>query len=252
MARTPSCSRLLARSFPYPRIGATAAIPLSKNSSRSASRSDHVSCNCGLNEIFTERVSRHDARKFRRRGLDKRARKLVRALQRKIDLEGRSTLEIGIGTGGLTVELLRRGVARAVGVDAIANQLAYARELAQEFGVADRLELREGDFTSISSNIGNADVVVLDRVVCCYPDWRTLLDAAATRAGAAVAMSYPRVSWYNRVWISTANLGMRVLRRTFRLHLHSPVAMHNLLRERGFTPQVVGHRFAWELLIAIR
>ena len=211
-----------------------------------------MSCNCGLNEVFTERVSRHDARKFRRRGLDPRARKLVRALQRYIDLTGRSTLEIGIGTGGLTVELLRRGVARAVGVDAIANQLTYARQLAQEFGVADKLELQQGDFTSISQNVGNADVVLLDRVVCCYPDWRTLLDAAATRARVAVAMTYPRQSWYNRIWIYGANCGMTILRRTFRLHLHPPAAMHDLLRERGFKPQVVGHRVAWELLVARR
>src|SRR5688572_20171582 len=151
--------------------------------------------NCELNEMFTERVSRHDAAKFRRRGLDRRARKLVRALQQRMDLTGRSTLEIGIGTGGLTVELLRRGVARAVGVDAIANQLTYARQLAEEFGVANRLELQEGDFALINSAVGSADVVVLDRVVCCYPDWRALLDGAATHAGMAVAMTYPRQSW---------------------------------------------------------
>jgi hypothetical protein len=118
--------------------------------------------------------------------------------------------------------------------------------------VADKLELQEGDFTAISSKVGNADVVLLDRVVCCYPDWRTLLDAAATRAARAVAMTYPRESWYNRIWITSANLFMAVLRRTFRLHLHSPSAMHKLLRERGFTPHVVGHRMAWELLVATR
>jgi predicted RNA methylase len=211
-----------------------------------------MSCNCGLNEIFTDRQSRHDARKFRRRGLDKRARKLLRALAREVDLKGRSTLEIGIGTGGLTVELLRRGVARAAGVDAVASQLAEARKLAQEFAVDDKLELQEGDFTQISGEVSNADVVLLDRVVCCYPDWRALLDAAAARAGSAIAMSYPRQSWYNRMWIASANVAMMLLRRTFRLHLHSPAAMHTLLRERGFTPQVVGHRVAWELLVATR
>jgi SAM-dependent methyltransferase len=211
-----------------------------------------MSCNCGLNEIFTERVSRHDARKFRRRGLDKRARKLVRALQGRIDLRGRSTLEVGIGTGGLTVELLRHGAAHAVGVDAIPNQLTYARQLAQEFGVADRLELQQGDFTTISHEVANADVVVLDRVVCCYPDWQSLVDAAAARAQSAVAMTYPRAAWYTRMWVKSANLMMFVLRRTFRLHLHSPAAMQERLRKHGFAPQVVGHRLAWELLVATK
>lgn len=211
-----------------------------------------MSCNCGLNEIFTERVSRHDARKFRRRGLDARARQLVRALQQRVGLQGRSTLEVGIGTGGLTVEMLRRGATRAVGVDAMPNQLAHARQLAEEFGVANRLELQQGDFTAISDQVASADVVVLDRVVCCYPDWQSLLSAAAARAQAAIALAYPREAWYTRLWIKSANIGMFLLRRTFRLHLHAPAAMHELLRTHGFAPEVVGHRFAWELLIATK
>ena len=73
-----------------------------------------MSCNCGLNEIFTEGVSRRDVRKFRRHGLDVRARRMLRALEQRISLRDRSTLEVGIGTGGFTVELLRRGT-RGIG-----------------------------------------------------------------------------------------------------------------------------------------
>lgn len=211
-----------------------------------------MSCNCGLDEIFTERVSRHDARKFRRRGLDPRARRLLRALERRVDLQGRTSLEIGIGTGGFTIELLQRGVVAATGVDAMAGQLAQAQRLAAEYRVADRLTLQQGDVTEIGDRLPSADVVVLDRVVCCYPDWQALLDAAATHAGAALALSYPRAAWYTRMWVSGANLAMRILRRTFRLHLHSPSAMQQLLRTAGFLPQVVGHRGVWELLIATR
>ena len=177
---------------------------------------------------------------------------MMAALEKAVPLRGRTTLEIGIGTGGFTVEMLRRGAQRAVGVDAISNQLAQARRLAEHFEVADRLELFEGEFSAISSQVGGADVVVLDRVVCCYPDWKALLEAAASRAQSVVVMSYPRESWFSRLWIGSANLGMRVLRRAFRLYLHSPSEMHALLRRHGFVPQVVGHRVAWELLIATR
>lgn len=211
-----------------------------------------MSCNCGLNEIFTERVSRHDARKFRRRGLDVRARRLLESLDRIVPLKDKSTLEIGIGTGGLTVEMLKRGAARAVGVDAIGNQLRHAEMLAQEAGVGDRLSLKQGDMTELGQELGTSDVVVLDRVVCCYPDWHALLDAAASHARAAVALSYPREAWYTRLWVRGANAGMRLIRRTFRLHLHSPRAMQELLRERGFAPRLIGYRGVWELMIATR
>jgi magnesium-protoporphyrin O-methyltransferase len=211
-----------------------------------------VSCNCGLDEIFTERVSKHDARKFRRRGLDVRARRLMRALERRVGLQGRSTLEIGIGTGGFTVEMLKRGATSAVGVDAMSNQLQQAQTLAREAGVADRLQLQLGDVTAIGEQLGESDVVVLDRVICCYPDWSALLTVAALHARMALAISYPRQSWYSRIWITSGNLFMRVLRRTFRIHLHSPGAMQQLLRTHGFSPRVVGHRAVWELLIATR
>lgn len=209
-----------------------------------------MSCNCGLNEIFTDKLSEHDARKFRRRGLDKRARRMLRALEQRVGLRGRSTLEVGLGAGGFTIELLRRGASRAVGVDAVDNQLRSARQLAQEAGVAEKLQLKHGDFTDIAHDLPSADVVVLDRVVCCYPDWRALLENAASHAQSAIVMSYPRNAWYARAWVSTANAFMRLLGRTFRLHLHPPDAMQSLLRGRGFTPELIGHRGIWEMLIA--
>lgn len=211
-----------------------------------------MSCNCGLQEIFTERVSKHDADKYERRGLDVRARRLLRGLEQKTGLKGRTTLEIGIGTGGFTIEMLRRGATSAVGVDAVAGQLEQARRLAQAQGVADRLELKNADMTQVSEQIAPADVVVLDRVVCCYPDWSALLGAAAAHARSALALSYPRYAWYTRLWVAGANLFMRLLRRSFRLYLHSPTAMHQQLRAQGFAPQVIGHRAVWELLIATR
>lgn len=211
-----------------------------------------VSCNCGLNEIFTDSVSKRDARKYRRRGLDVRAQRMMSALEERVGLAGRSTLEIGIGTGGFTVEMLRRGAARAFGVDAIDNQLTQAKLLATEAGVADRLMLHQGDFTEIDDRLDPVDVVVLDRVICCYPDWHALLASAATHAHTAIVMSYPLESWYTRIWVKSANAAMRVLRKSFRLHLHPPSAMQRLLQSSGFDTQVIGYRMPWELLVATR
>ena len=211
-----------------------------------------MSCHCGLDEMFTERVSKHDARKFERRGLDARARKLLSGLERSIGLKGRSTLEIGIGTGGFTIEMLQRGAASAVGIDAVAGQLEQAHRLAKARGFSEKLQLKQADVTEIGDRLPAVDVVVLDRVVCCYANWTALLGTAASHARTAVAMSYPRYAWYTRVWIATANTGMRLLRRQFRLHLHSPAAMQQLLQAHGLSPQVIGHRAVWELVIATR
>ena len=114
------------------------------------------------------------------------------------------------------------------------------------------LQLKQGDVTEIGAELAISDVVVLDRVVCCYPDWKSLLEIASTHAHAVVAMSYPRMSWYTRAWVRIANAGMRMLRRTFRMYLHSPEAMQRLLHEQGFSTNVIGYRGPWELLIAAK
>jgi magnesium-protoporphyrin O-methyltransferase len=208
-------------------------------------------CTSGLNDMFSERIARHDANRYRKRGLPKRARKLVAAVQSVVALPGKRILEVGVGVGAVTIELLRNGAASAIGVDAVAAQLEQARTLAHEQGVADRLELVLADFTA-TSHIGQADVVLLDRVVCCYPEWRALLSAAAARADGALAMTYPRDGWWMRLVWRIGNWWQILSRRDFRLYIHSPRAMHALLRDHGLTTRVAGTYFGWEILISHR
>jgi len=203
----------------------------------------------GLNEIFTERVLRRDARRYRARGIDPRAHELLRQIRARVDFANRQTLEVGAGIGGLTIEFARAG-ATARAIDATPFAVRTARRLAREQGVADRTTFLEGDFTIAEPE--RADIVVLDRVVCCFPDWRALVDRAAGTADRLLAFTWPRNSAIARVAISLANTWERLLRRRFRLHVHSPDAMMRRMRELGFEPTVTGHFWLWEIVVAER
>jgi SAM-dependent methyltransferase len=206
-------------------------------------------CNSGLNEIFTDANARKDAKRYRRRGLPARARKLVRAIESATQLSDKSTLEIGVGAGALTVELLRRGAAKATGVDAVPAQLAAARALANEYHVGERMQLIEADFAQTPS-VEAADIVVLDRVVCCYSDWSSLLSAAAVRTRAVLVMSYPRDVWWMHATERAFNGWRGMLRSDFRFHVHSAERMHKLLDMYNLTPTVATRHFGWEILVA--
>jgi magnesium-protoporphyrin O-methyltransferase len=208
-------------------------------------------CTSGLDDLFTEKLARHDAKRYRKRGLTKRARKLVAAIQHVMVVADKRVLEIGVGVGAVTIELLREGAASATGVDAVAAQLEQARALAAEKGVADRLDLVLADFTA-TTNIAHADLVLLDRVVCCYPDWRGLLSAAASHTQHALAMTYPRDVWWMRLIWRLGNWWQVLSRSEFRLYIHSPRAMHAVLREQGLTPRIAGKYFGWDILVAPR
>lgn len=209
-------------------------------------------CAVGLDEIFGDRVARHEARQFRRKGLNVRSDRLLSAIESATPLEGATSCEVGAGVGGLTITMLRRGLARARIVDAVPVYVAAAGSLAREYGVADRLEIEFADYVTRARDLEPADLVVMDRVVCCYPLWRDLLEAATAHAGRVIALTYPRDALWVRLGVGLINLVQRVRRMAFRVHVHPPARMLELLAERGFQPRVTGHRGPWEIMVAVR
>ena len=118
----------------------------------------------GLSEQFGEGYSSGQLEGYRKNGLGARALVLVEFLQQR-GLEGKTVLDIGSGIGALHMELLLAGAERATGVDASPTNIAAARTLAQEMGVADRVEERQGDFVELQEGIPAADIVTLDRAI---------------------------------------------------------------------------------------
>ena len=213
-----------------------------------------MSCSCStsaLDEIFGERTARREARRFKRRGLPPRGLALIEALRSVCPFHGATLLEGGAGVGTLSIELLRRGMDRAVIVDAVPAAARTARSLAEDFDVASRFEARVGDFATLADDTAY-DIVALDRVVCCYPDWQALLSSAADRARRAIVLSYPPDRWWSRLFVRCANTGMRIGRREFRLHLHAPGAMHAYLESRGFDVARIAHSGTWEICVLRR
>ena len=209
-------------------------------------------CTASLQEMFGERIARHEAKQFRRKGLPARARKLVAAFDRTLELDGRSTLEIGAGVGALTITMLKHGAARATIIDASPAYLAAARQLAHEYGVADLLDFELADYAQRKPAGSTSDIVVMDRVVCCYPEWQQLLDAAARDGRLAIALTYPRDAWWTRLGVRLSNLFLRLRGTPFRVHVHSVMRMQQALAAAGFSPHVHGYHGPWEIMVAER
>jgi phospholipid N-methyltransferase len=212
-------------------------------------------CDCsalGLDEMFNERTARWDVRRFQRRGLPGRARRLLTAIEGATRLPDSTALEIGAGAGGLTISMLQRSLASAETVDASPAFARAATGLAREYGVEDRMHVVIGDFAADPALAQAADVVVLDRVICCYPGLEQLLRPAAARARRVVALTYPRPGWLTSRIIATLNTGQALFRRRFRMHYHPPRRVHAILREEGFAPAIAGHAGIWEIAVATR
>jgi hypothetical protein len=186
----------------------------------------------GQEELFGERSARRDARKLRRRGPDKMARSLARRAAAR-GAEGATVLEVGGGVGPVLLELLRRGAARGEIVELVPSYEPVVRELAEERGVADRVAFRTADLVADPEAGEPADLVVLNKVVCCTPDGVELAGIAASLARRTLVLSHPRETWWTRAAFGAVNLGLRLLRRRFRVFVHSTRALEEAVEAKG-------------------
>jgi magnesium-protoporphyrin O-methyltransferase len=177
-------------------------------------------------------MARYDARRYRRRGLPLTARGLVEAAG---DVAGASVLDVGGGVGALGLELLERGASRATTVELSAGYDASAEALLAEHRLADRAERRVGDFVVEADLVEPHDVVVLHRVVCCYPDAERLLAAAAGHAHRRLLLTYPRERSLTRLGARAVNLWLRLTRCGFRTYVHPVEAMVETARREGLS-----------------
>lgn len=189
-------------------------------------------CARGCDELFTERVARRDAKRYRKKGLDGTARAMRDHLAER-GIAGATVLELGGGVGALQLELLKAGAERAVNLELSPAYEHVAQGLAHEEGLHDRLDRRLHDLAVAPEGVEETDVVVLHRVVCCYPDADALLGAAAAKARRSLVFSYPRAAWWTRAGIRLANAWQRLRRRSYRSYVHDPGAMLRTLELSG-------------------
>lgn len=143
-------------------------------------------------------------------------------------------LDVGSGVGALTFELLDQGMTSAVGVDLSSAYIAVAADEAAPRGRSDSTRCIQADFMDVACEVQTADVLVLDRVVCCYPDCDQLLAESLRRADRCVGISYPRDLWYVRTWVEIESLGREFRGHPFRTFVHSASVMESVIRRAGF------------------
>src|SRR5215212_8133117 len=196
--------------------------------------------------FFNQRFARRLANRYTKRGLDPTAQTMAEFLQ-AAGVEGASVLEIGGGIGEIEIELLQAGAARSQNLELSSAYQQQARALAAQAGVQERIDWRLHDLAQDPGAVAPADLVVLHRVVCCYPDYARLLAAAADHARRALVFSYPRRNAVSRAFRGVFNLVMRLTRSRFRSFAHPPGAMLAVLEDHGLRRTFQRHSLIWQV-----
>jgi magnesium-protoporphyrin O-methyltransferase len=190
----------------------------------------------GCERVFDRRTAEADLRDLRAGRSPWATRTLVDSLASGLALDGLTVLDIGAGVGSIHLELLARGATSAVDVDGSSAYLELAREEAERRGVGERVRHRLGDLIAIRDDLEPADLVTLDRVICCDGRLDALLGAAAGLARQRLGLVYPRDAWWARWAVRLSNPVLFRGSGGYRMHVHRVAAVHAILVGAGFAP----------------
>lgn len=210
----------------------------------------HSQC-CGLERQFDDRHAERNLRRFRRKGPAKATRWLLEAVAGD-GVEGRTFLDVGGGVGAIQHELMARGAAGGTHADAAPAFLRAARGEAEAQGYADRVRYVDGDFVERAPELPPADMVTLDRVVCCYPDMPALLGAAAPLARRTLGLVLPRGGSLARFGVGLVNLIQRLRRHPFRVFAHDPSEVEAVVESHGLAKRFERAGVVWRVLVFTR
>ena len=204
----------------------------------------------GIEQEFNRKLALEKLKKYHKKGADDTTRQLIAALMED-GVDGMTLLDIGGGVGAIQHALLKAGISQAADVDASPAYLEVARQEAQRQGFADRMSFYQGNFVDLAPTLSPADIVTLDRVICCYDDMQALVSLSAQRARHLYGLVYPRDTWWVKILLPIMNFYLRLQRSPFRVFAHPTRAVDAIVRGHGFNQRFHRKMGFWQVVVYV-
>jgi magnesium-protoporphyrin O-methyltransferase len=198
--------------------------------------------------LFNTKEAKRRLKRIRKKGLDKRAADVVAYLKSR-GIEGMSLLEVGGGIGEIQLDLLQSGVVHATSVELSDAYTPLADELATETGVAEKIDRKFGDFVDMAPGLAQSDIVILNRVVCCYPFMEKMMGAATGSAGQFLGLVFPREKWWTKAGLAIGNTWLGFRKCGFRAFVHPEMGIESAAERAGLKRVHHSHDLIWHSVV---
>jgi 2-polyprenyl-3-methyl-5-hydroxy-6-metoxy-1,4-benzoquinol methylase len=202
----------------------------------------------GIELTFNEEAADEDLRLYRAEGPDEATGWLLDELLAR-GVEGMTLLDIGGGVGAIQHELLENGAASAVHVDASSAYIDAAQREAKRRKLRERIEWRHGNFVDMASELPPADIVTLDKVICCYDDMPSLVRASARKAQHYYAIVVPRDNFVFKTAAWFMNLVQAITRNPYRMFVHSHEEIDAIVKRAGLSRTFERRDWMWQAIV---
>jgi magnesium-protoporphyrin O-methyltransferase len=111
---------------------------------------------------------------------------------------------------------------------------------------------QHGNFVELAANIAPADIVTLDRVICCFDNMEKLVDLSAQRAQKLYGLVYPRDTWWVKLGIKIENFTHWLSGNPFRAFVHPSRSVEERLRKNGLKRSFHSQTMTWQVAVYSR
>lgn len=206
-------------------------------------------CQCqGIESIFDNKGAQKELEDYQKKGAKGTTRDLIDTIAAD-EVAGRTLLDIGGGVGAIQHELLQQGIASAVNVDAASAYLQAAEQEAERLGVAEKVDYRHGNFVDIAPELAPADIVTLDRVICCFDDMPALVTASVALAKSYYGVVFPVDNLLTRFAVGVGNFFLKLFGNDFRVFVHPTVEVEKIVEAAGFRRVFYNRRSFWQVIV---
>lgn len=198
-------------------------------------------------DFFNERTAKRELKKYRRKGPEKSTRLLIESIPDEAAANS-TLLDIGGGIGAIPFELFKKGVQHSVNIDASRAYQSVSKKEAAERGLKEKTEYHFGDFTDVAPTLSSADIVTLDKVICCYPDVDLLLKSSLEKTESYYGLVFPRENFLTRIGFRLINLWFKIRRSEFRTFIHSHKKVDEIIQSHGFRKKSQDNTILWQIV----
>jgi len=217
----------------------------------SRNRKDCCSQCEGIEQMFDEDAVDEDLRQYRADGPDETTGWLLDELENR-GVDGLTLLDIGGGVGAIQHELLTKGVAHAVHVDASSAYVEAAKREAKRRKLTDKIEWHFGNFVDLAPDLKSADIVTLDKVICCYDDMPSMVRKSTKLAKHFYGIVIPRDTWWLRFAFRVMDFFQGLFKNPYRAFVHPHQKIESIVNRAGLKRVFERHNWVWQVVLYAR
>lgn len=201
---------------------------------------------CGVDMFFNEKTAAKEYRIYLKKGPSRVTTRIIQQLESH-DVTGKTMIDVGGGIGALQWWFLENGGAHTIDIDASTGYLSQAEKHAIDNGWQEKAQFHAGDCTDVYDQIDKADCITLDKVICCYPNYKEILEATCDKSTGYVSLSYPMDGVISQAAARLGGLYFMLKHNPYRPFVHSVKEIRQIFLTKGYNRVAHNIAFPWHV-----